>query len=177
MRRRTRIPRRMRRRIRSAAFPVHRHSVPQLVVDGVLVALAYYLAFQLRFEGAIPSRYQQLLDGTIWWVVPVTLIALAGFGLYQRLWSFVGPRDYEAIVKGVIVSTAVIVGAIALLHPVTAPTVVHIPGIKHIVRAHTEPGPPSSVLLPVSVIALFTLLTLAALVAPRFAIHLFMEGR
>src|SRR5437763_1545582 len=82
----------MRRRIRSAAFPVHRHSVPQLVVDGVLVALAYYLAFQLRFEGAIPSRYQQLLDGTIWWVVPVTLIALAGFGLYQRLWSFVGPR-------------------------------------------------------------------------------------
>ena len=39
----------MRRRIRSAALPLHRHSLPQLAVDGALVALAYYLAFQLRF--------------------------------------------------------------------------------------------------------------------------------
>ena len=41
----------MRRRIRSAAIPVHRHALPQLVVDGVLVALAYFLAFWLRFAG------------------------------------------------------------------------------------------------------------------------------
>ena len=39
----------MRRRIRSAALPLHRHSLPQLAVDGALVAFAYYLAFQLRF--------------------------------------------------------------------------------------------------------------------------------
>jgi len=41
----------MRRRIRSVATPLlHRHSLPQLAVDGVLVALAYWLAFQLRFD-------------------------------------------------------------------------------------------------------------------------------
>ena len=39
----------MRRRLKSAAFPLHRHSFPQLVVDGVLVALAYFLAYRLRF--------------------------------------------------------------------------------------------------------------------------------
>ena len=37
--------------MRSAALPVHRHALPQLVVDGVLVALAYFLAFWLRFAG------------------------------------------------------------------------------------------------------------------------------
>ena len=120
-------PGRMRRRIRSAAFPVHRHSVPQLLVDGVLVALAYYLAFRLRFEdglGGTNDRYGDLLTHTIWWAVPVTLVVLAAFGQYQRLWTFVGQRDYEAVVKGVVVSTLVIVGAIAFLHPVTtAPTV------------------------------------------------------
>ena len=53
----------MRRRIRSAALPVHRHSLPQLVVDGLLVALAYYLAFKLRFDRGVPRRYDRPARG------------------------------------------------------------------------------------------------------------------
>src|ERR1700716_1648216 len=103
----------MRRRIRSAAFPVHRHSLPQLVVDGGLVALAYFLAFRLRFLGFVfPQRYEDLFEATIWWVVPVALVVFAAFGQYQRLWTFVGQRDYEAVVKSVLVTTLVIVGAL-----------------------------------------------------------------
>ncbi len=71
----------MRRRIRSAAFPVHRHSVPQLLVDGILVALAYYVAFRLRFPegfGGVNDRYGDLLAQTLPWVVPLCLVVLAG---------------------------------------------------------------------------------------------------
>ena len=95
----------MRRRIRSAAFPVHRHSVPQLVVDGVLVALAYYLAFRLRFTDGLSGtndKYGDLLAATIYWVVPASLVTLALFGQYQRLWTFVGQRDYEAVAKAML---------------------------------------------------------------------------
>src|SRR5215471_14241388 len=114
----------MRRRIRSAAFPVHRHSLPQLLVDGLLVALAYFLAYRLRFDvAAVPPRYEELFETTIWWVVPVSLVVLAAFGSYQRVWTFVGQREYEAVVKGVIVATLVIVGVVALLHPVQTPPV------------------------------------------------------
>jgi FlaA1/EpsC-like NDP-sugar epimerase len=154
----------MRRRIRSAAFPVHRHSVPQLLVDGILVALAYYLAFHLRFEnglGGANDKYGDLLTHTIFWVVPLSLAVLAGFGQYQRLWTFVGQRDYEAVVKGAVVATLLIVGATAFLHPVTTNTA----------------GQATPVTLPGSVIALFLLLALAFLIGARFLVHLVVEGR
>jgi len=149
----------MSRRIRSAAFPVHRHSLPQLVVDGVLVALAYLVAFRLRFESwnAGNVRYDHLMHQTIWWVVPVAVISLVGFGQYERLWKFVGQRDYEACVKAVIVATLFVVGAITVLHPVTLD------------------GAP--VTLPLSVVALFFLLLLALLLGARFLVHAVLDGR
>jgi FlaA1/EpsC-like NDP-sugar epimerase len=154
----------MRRRIRSAAFPVHRHSVPQLLVDGILVALAYYLAFRLRFTDGLTGpndRYGDLLTHTLPWVVAISLVTLALFGQYQRLWTYVGQRDYEAVVKGLVVATLVIVGGIAFLHPVTTT-----------VAFQTTP-----VNLPGSVIALFFLLALALLIGARFLVHIVVEGR
>jgi FlaA1/EpsC-like NDP-sugar epimerase len=132
-------------------------------VDGVLVALAYYLAFRLRFAGAaFPSRYQHLLRDTIGWVVPCSLVVLAAFGCYQRLWTFVSQRDYEAVVKATIVATVIIVGAIALLHPVTVAGIGGAPG--------------AAVTLPVSVIAPFFLLALVLLLGARFVVHLVADG-
>jgi FlaA1/EpsC-like NDP-sugar epimerase len=157
----------MRRRIRSAALPIRRQSLPQVVVDGALVALAYLVAFLLRF-GSLPSsgakegRYTTLLTHTIWWVVPVTLIVLIGFGVYQRLWKYVGRRDFEAIAKGVVVSTLVVVGVIALVHPVTSS------GGRRL---------SAGVELPGSVIAVFLLLSLALLAGARFVTHAISEGR
>ena len=151
----------MRWRIRSAA-PVHRHSLPQLLADGLLVALAYYLAYWLRFDGHIVTRYQDLLTDTIGWVVPLTVAVLAAFGVYQRLWSFVGQRDFEAVAKATVVATVIVVVVIALLHPVTwAPN-------RHATATLT---------MPISVIAPWFLLTLAFLCALRFAVHLVAEGR
>ncbi len=80
-------------------------------MDGLLVALAYFLAFRLRFEDAVPRPLRVAVQrATIFWVVPLTLVVLAAFGAYERLWKFVGQRDYEAVVKGVIVATMLIVG-------------------------------------------------------------------
>jgi FlaA1/EpsC-like NDP-sugar epimerase len=163
----------MSRRIRSAAFPIHRHSLPQLLVDGALVACAYFLAYRLRFEdglGRANQRYGHLLMATIWWVIPVTLTALALFGAYQRLWTFVSQREYESVVKAMISSTVAVVGAIALLHPVETTQIVQ---VKH----NTFAVQSSGVTLPAGVIALFFLLALALLIGARFVIHLVVEGR
>ena len=91
----------MRRRIRSAAFPIHRHALPQLAVDGVLVALAYYLAFQLRFNNGPSKHYEELRWATLWWVLGCSLPVLVLSGVYQRRWRYAGQRDYEAVVRAV----------------------------------------------------------------------------
>jgi FlaA1/EpsC-like NDP-sugar epimerase len=154
----------MRRRISSAALPVHRHSLLQFVVDGVLVALAYVLAFWLRFDGwpgdPANAKYGRLFDHSIWWVVPLTLVVLAGFSVYERLWTYVGQRDFEQVAKGVVVATLLIVGVVALVHPVT------------VGRSHR-----TGVALPASVIVLFLLLMLSLLSGARFLTHLIAEGR
>jgi FlaA1/EpsC-like NDP-sugar epimerase len=107
----------MRRLLRTAAIPFHRHSLVQVLVDAGLVALAYTLAFQLRFE-RVPTRYQDLFETTIPWVVAGTVVCFAVFGLYSKWWRYVGQRDYQQILRAVVVAVLATVVAITLIHPV-----------------------------------------------------------
>jgi FlaA1/EpsC-like NDP-sugar epimerase len=151
----------MRRRIPSAALRVHRYSLPQILVDGVLVALAWYLAFTLRFDPGVPARYERLLDATYVPVVAGTLVLFFLLGLYQRRWSLLGLRDYEQVVRAVLVAVLAMVGYIVLLHPVE----VSVRG--GVGRAAVSP--------PLGVIALYLLLLLAFTCGARFVVRAVLE--
>jgi len=144
----------MRRRIRSAAFPVRRHSLPQIAVDAVLVALAYWLAYRLRFDGpqGVPTRYEQLFDATIVPVVTGSVLVFAVFGLYGKWWRYVTQRDYTAIVQAVVVATLALLVYIAVVKPVTLPS------------AAGE----TTVTAPSGVLALYLLLMLTFVAGARF---------
>src|SRR5438067_1871272 len=145
----------MRRRLASATHPVHRHSLLQLLVDGALVALAYYLAYRLRFDRGVPARYDQLLQTTIVPVVVGTVIVFGLSGMYQRWWRFLGQRDYERLLRGVVLATLALVGLVALIHPVRIQT--------HKVS--------TAVSLPLGVAVLFFLLTLLFCGGVRFLVR------
>jgi FlaA1/EpsC-like NDP-sugar epimerase len=104
----------MRTRLKSS---VNARRGVELVIDACLVGLAWYLAFQLRFDRAFPDRYQDLFQDTIIWVVLGKVAFFAAFGLYNRLWRFVDQRDFQSIVKAVVVTTLVLVGALFLISP------------------------------------------------------------
>ncbi len=89
----------------------------EIAIDALLVALAWYLAFQLRFDKAFPDRYQALLEDTIVFVVVGKVAFFAAFGLYNRLWRFVDQRDFESIVRAVVVTSLVLVGTLFLITP------------------------------------------------------------
>ncbi len=153
----------MRRRIRSAALPLHRHSLPQLAVDGALVALAFYLAFQLRFDSGPPRQYAHLRADTIWWVLLGSLPVLVLSRVYQRRWRYAGQRDYESVVRAVIAMVLLTVVAIDVLRPVHS--YVPIAGARSI-HGHVRLGA-VAVVLPNGVIVLFALLSLVFLVGVR----------
>src|ERR1700760_138730 len=139
----------MRRRIRSAAFPLNRHALPQLAVDGALVAIAYYLAFQLRFEHGPTGYYEHLRERTIWWVVGGSLPALVLARVYQRRWRYSGQRDYEAVARAVAAIVLLAVVGVEVFRPV------------HHYRSTV------AVALPNGVIILFALLALVLLSGGR----------
>jgi FlaA1/EpsC-like NDP-sugar epimerase len=99
--------------------PVYRNRVLQVAADGLLLALAYYLAFQLRFldEGGWPQRYQELFAQTVGFVVAGKLIVFAAFGLYQKWWRYVSGRDFMLIFRAVAVASAILVIVFAVVQP------------------------------------------------------------
>ena len=161
----------MRRRIRSAALPLHRHSLPQLAVDGALVALAYYLAFQLRFDSGTPAQYAHLREDTIWWVLAGSLPVLVLTRVYQRRWRSAGQRDYEAVVRAVALVVLLTVVAIEVLRPVHSYPLVFANGVS------THHHSTVAVVLPNGVIVLFALLALVFLVGIRAVARSLYERR
>jgi FlaA1/EpsC-like NDP-sugar epimerase len=150
----------MRRRLRSAAFPLHRHSLPQLAVDGVLVAVAYYLSYRLRFDaGRMPHKYDRLFDSTIWFVVAGSLVIFTLFRLELKQWRYSSSRDYLGILQAVVVNTLVLLGFVAITHPVTQPT-----------RTGDV-----TVSVPTGVLAMYFLLTLALVGGARFVARIVYE--
>jgi FlaA1/EpsC-like NDP-sugar epimerase len=151
----------MRRRIRSAALPLHRHSLPQLAVDGALVALAYYLAFQLRFSGGPPLHYVQLREDTIWWVAVGSLPILILCRVYQRRWRYAGQRDYEAVVRAIFLTVLLSFVGVEAARPV----------YRYPDNITVAVG------LPVGVTVLFALLSLVFLVGIRAIARTVYERR
>jgi FlaA1/EpsC-like NDP-sugar epimerase len=100
--------------------PVYRNRVLQVAADAVLVALAFFLAFQLRFldePHGWPHRYQVLFVQSVGFVIVGKIVVFAAFGLYQKWWRYVSGRDFLLIFRAVAVASAILVVLFAVVKP------------------------------------------------------------
>jgi FlaA1/EpsC-like NDP-sugar epimerase len=88
-------------------IPVNRHRLWQLVADGGLVALAWFLAFELRFDHGVPVYYDTLFRRTVLIVVGIKLLVFILFGFYDRWWRYVSTRDMWSAARGVTIASLV----------------------------------------------------------------------
>jgi FlaA1/EpsC-like NDP-sugar epimerase len=106
--------------MRRLNHPVYRNRLGQILADAALVALAYFLAFQLRFlddPHGWPHRYEVLFAQSVGFVVAGKLIVFAAAGLYQKWWRYVSGRDFLFIARAVAISSALLVIAFAIVNP------------------------------------------------------------
>ncbi|MFL5920251.1 MAG: polysaccharide biosynthesis protein, partial [Gaiellaceae bacterium] len=130
---------------------VNRHRIWQLVADAGLVALAWWLAFTLRFDSPTPVYYETLFKRTILVVVGIKLAVFVALGFYNRWWRYVSTRDMWRIAWGVTLATVLADVAVYLISPV------------------------STIKLPRGIAALDLLLTLAFIAGSRLLARTLME--
>ena len=110
--------------MRSRNLAIRRYQLWQMAGDAALVAVAWFLAFQLRFidgAGDLPNRYEELLVYSVGFVVIGKVAVFYAFGLYQKWWRFIGSRDMLRILQAVAVASLLLVLAFVLLQPFSTP--------------------------------------------------------
>jgi FlaA1/EpsC-like NDP-sugar epimerase len=99
-------------------IPVNRHRVWNVLADAALIALAWWLAFWLRFDHGVPKPYDRLFRDTIGIAIVLQLSVFILFGFYNRWWRYVSTRDMWGAARGVTVACAVSDLVVLLAHPV-----------------------------------------------------------
>lgn len=97
--------------------------------DLVAAALAWMLAFWLRFNFEVPTEYDRAAHQALPWLVPLFALLFYLFGLYRGLWRFASISDLHHLVAaigvGALLTTAIVVlftvpnipRSVLVLHP------------------------------------------------------------
>jgi FlaA1/EpsC-like NDP-sugar epimerase len=109
-------------RLRAARDPVYRRRALQFAADAVLAAIAFALAFKLRFldaSGGIPDRYWTMLTGAIVFVAVGKAIVFGVLGLHGKWWRYFQLPDLWPVVRAAAVASGLLVAVFTLAKPYT----------------------------------------------------------
>ena len=96
-----------------------------MAIDAVLVNLAAFLSFYIRFgfdgEGTIPLEYLPTLKHAFWSATLIYLTVFYIFGLYNKLWQYASIGELISIIFAVTVGTAGTVTMVYFVAPLRFP--------------------------------------------------------
>ncbi len=100
--------------------PSNRRRALQFGADALLAALAYFLAFKLRFldtPGGIPVRYEDMLVGSIVFVALGQAAVYELFGQHQKWWRYFRLPDLWPLLRAALLSVALLILVFAIAQP------------------------------------------------------------
>ena len=96
-------------------FLMHKRRILEVLVDVVLIGLAYAGSFMIRFDGDIPPPHLRVLAESLPLILSLKLVVFASFGLYSGVWRYADMRDLLAILKAVTLSSVLSVATMTIL--------------------------------------------------------------
>ena len=99
--------------LKDLAFRFH---VGEVLLDIVLIAVSYYVAYRLRFEGEALDNFLPYFTASLPAVLGCKLIAMYVSGLYRRSWETFGLRDVSVVLRGVGFGSLLSLVAVAFLY-------------------------------------------------------------
>jgi len=80
-----------------------------VICDAILVAIAYFFAYVIRFDWAPPAKALAIYGVTVLWIVPLKIVCLYFFGAYKGMWRYTSLYDLLNILKACTAALAAVV--------------------------------------------------------------------
>ena len=79
----------------------HRRRIFEILLDTVLVALAYYTAYLLRFDGDMPDEQIAIFIRTLPLLIAIQITSFLACGVYKGIWRYAGVEELVRIAGSV----------------------------------------------------------------------------
>ncbi|MFH0935363.1 MAG: hypothetical protein V1828_00655 [Candidatus Omnitrophota bacterium] len=83
----------------------HKRRIVEVTVDFMLICIAYFAAYFLRFEGALLQGNLDLIKESLVWIILIKMSVFFVFGLYRGVWKYISISDLLTIFKVVTISS------------------------------------------------------------------------
>lgn len=86
----------------------YRYTLLAILHDLLIAALAWFGAYQLRFNFDLPPSYQDEMWRTLIWIVPLQSVLFWNMGLYRGIWRYASVADLRRIFMAVLLAATLI---------------------------------------------------------------------
>lgn len=94
----------------------YKKQILQIIVDIIIISIAYISSYLLRYEGILSEYNLRLIKISLPIIIPVKLIIFSIFGLYKGEWKYVGINDLIQVFKGVSLASLVSIALLSILY-------------------------------------------------------------
>lgn len=95
----------------------YRRRLLEIVLDLLIIGLAYYLSFLIKFDLEIPNSVVEELLKTLPVVMIVSIATYVLFGVYRGLWRYLDLNDLLRFTAAILVSLLLIMLSILIIFP------------------------------------------------------------
>ncbi|MFN0123618.1 MAG: hypothetical protein ACKV2V_24215 [Blastocatellia bacterium] len=100
----------------------YKRRIFEVLLDVLLITMAYYGAYLLRFDGEIPGEHMRVMLSSLPLIILLQLPFFLIGGVYRGVWRYTGLSDLVAIARAVLMGTTCSGAAVLLVYNFRGPS-------------------------------------------------------